>query len=461
MKEKPALLRPLYNRHNAFAMLIFLICLALLWAQSAFQSPYVQNVERVRGVVRKVDNANIQQYGIVKAGSQLLEVEILEGPYAGQVVPATNDLLGKMETDKMFREGDTALVVIDGDGESVRFATAYDHYRLDIQAILVALFALFLIVFAGSTGARALLSFVFALLMMWKVLFPHILLGRDPVLLALGVVTVMSAVTLLLVAGINRTALVAFLGSFLGVLLTCGLALVLMPRFRMHGAIQPFSETLLYTGFEFLNLNRMFVAAIFIGASGAVVDVAIDVATAMQEVVEKRPDLARMELIRSGFNVGRNMTSTMITTLLMAYVSGYMALLMVFMAQGVPPLNLLNTNYVSAEILKTVVGSFGLVTVAPFTAIMGGLIFVGLKPREELATVTLQANANSPHSLRSFKVEASRCNLRVDDEVTPETVIGWHPETGEPVRAGIHGRVTDVAFRGGEHTLIVLVSPSA
>jgi uncharacterized membrane protein len=71
------------------------------------------------------------------------------------------------------------------------------------------------------------------------------------------------------------------------------------------------------------------------------------------------------------------MTGTMVTTLLMAYTAGYMALLMVFMAQGVPPLNILNTNYVAAEILKTLVGSFGLVTVAPFTALVGGALLTG------------------------------------------------------------------------------------
>ena len=65
----------------------------------------------------------------------------------------------------------------------------------------------------------------------------------------------------------------------------------------------------------------------------------------------------------------------MTTTLLLAYSGGYMALLMVFMAQGVPVVNLLNLNYVSAEILHTLVGSFGLVSVAPFTAFVGAFIY--------------------------------------------------------------------------------------
>jgi uncharacterized membrane protein len=225
---------------------------------------------------------------------------------------------------------------------------------------------------------------------MWKILFPGILLGQDPVLVALGVVTVITATTLFLVAGVNRVAYVAILGAMLGVLLTIGLALLLLPPLKLHGAIQPFSETLLYTGFEHLDLTRVFVAAIFIGASGAVLDVAIDISTAMSEVVSKRPDLSRGELIKSGFVVGRNMTSTMVTTLLMAYISSYMALLMVFMAQGVPPLNFTNTNYVAAEVLKTIVGSLGLVTVAPFTAVVGGLVY-GAPGRKRLNTKTAPA----------------------------------------------------------------------
>jgi uncharacterized membrane protein len=288
-----------------------------------------------------------------------------------------------METDKIFLEGDTVFLVLDKieNGQVVN-ATAYDHYRISYEVIILLCFMALLIAFAGWRGVRSILAFLFTIVIMWKVLLPGILMGKDPLAISLVTVTIVTAVTLTLVAGLNKTALVAFIGSLLGILLTLGLSLVLLPLFKLHGAIQPFSETLLYMGFEILNLTRLFIAAIFIGASGAVLDVAIDVSTSMNEVIEKRPDLTAKELIASGFSVGRNMTSTMVTTLLMAYISGYMALLMVFMAQGTPPIYLVNTNYVAAEILKTVVGSFGLVTVAPFTAVVGGFIFTKKKEIE-------------------------------------------------------------------------------
>ena len=80
------------------------------------------------------------------------------------------------------------------------------------------------------------------------------------------------------------------------------------------------------------------------------------------------------EAARSGMNVGRSAMGTMTTTLLFAYSGGYIALLMVFMAQGTPVEHILNYKYVASELIHTVVGSIGLVTVAPFTALCAGFL---------------------------------------------------------------------------------------
>ena len=87
--------------------------------------------------------------------------------------------------------------------------------------------------------------------------------------------------------------------------------------------------------------------------------------------------------MKSGVRVGRAVVGTMTTTLLLAYSGGYVTLLMAFMAQGVPLANFFNLIYVAAEVLKTIVGSFGLVTVAPFTALAGGFILVEAKSQNE------------------------------------------------------------------------------
>jgi uncharacterized membrane protein len=351
------------------------ISTVLLTLPTGFEDRVQKNAVRCRGRVIDTEDANIQQFGMVKQGEQHVVLKLLDGPFAGRTVDGLNPLMGQMDRDKVFREGDIALVVLSLDpGGEIRYVNPQSHYRLGTEIFLLALFALLLLVFGGWTGLKALLSFLFSALMIWKVLVPLLLRGVDPVWLSLGVVAAMSAAIIFLVAGPTRKGVVAFSGAFLGVLTSCGLAIYFTDRLHVHGAVLPFAETLLYSGFGHLDLVKIYVAAVFLAASGAVMDLAMDVAASMDEVAAKKPDITAGEAIRSGLVVGRAVVGTMTTTLLLAYSGSYVTLLMAFMAQGVPLANLFNLIYVAAEVLKTLVGSFGLVTVAPFTALAGGII---------------------------------------------------------------------------------------
>lgn len=353
-----------------------LLSLILYFMPTGFEERVAKRAVRCRGKVLEVDNAEIRKLGLVKSGDQGVTLKLLNGKFKGRVVQGNNPLLGQMDRDKIFAVGDTALVVLslDKDGNIV-FVNPQEHYRLGLELMLLGIFALALIIFGGWTGTKALLSFLFSALMLWKVLVPFMLKGYDPVLISLGVVAVLTGTIIFLVAGITRKGIVAFLGAFLGVLTSCFLALYFTKAFHMHGAIMPFAETLLYSGFVHLNLTKIYIAAVFLAASGAVMDLGMDVAASIDEVVSNKPDITTLETIRSGLRVGRAVVGTMTTTLLLAYSGGYITLLMAFMAQGVPLANLFNLIYVAAEVLKTLVGSFGLVMVAPFTAIVGGLVY--------------------------------------------------------------------------------------
>jgi len=357
-------------------MAVFLLLTVVLYfVPTGFENRLPKNSVRCRGRVIEVDNSEVLQQGIVKVGMQTVTLELLNGPYKGQEVESLNHLIGKMELDKIFAKGDLALVVLSLKNDEIYFANAQDHYRLHTEAVLLACFAVFLILFGGLTGIKALLSFVFAGMVIWKVMIPFFLKGIDPILVSLGIVIILTSSIIFLVGGISKRGLVAFIGSLLGIVVTMAMALLFSRGFHLHGAIKPFSETLLYAGYAHLNLTRIFLAGIFMASSGAVMDLAMDVASGLDELRMRKPDLSLLDAMRAGFGIGRPVVGTMTTTLLLAYSGGYMALLMVFMAQGVPLVNLLNLNYVAAEILHTLVGSFGLVTVAPFTAIVGAFIY--------------------------------------------------------------------------------------
>jgi uncharacterized membrane protein len=245
-----------------------------------------------------------------------------------------------------------------------------------MEFVLLVIFSLFLLFYGGFFGFQAILSFFFTGLVLWKLMVPYMLKGVDPILLSFAIVCILSAVILFLVAGVNKKGLVALLGATTGLGVTALMTFYFTEPFHIGGAVRPFSETLLYSGFTHLNLTRIFIAGVVLSASGAVMDLAMDISAAMNEIVHHHPEISRWDLFLSGNSIGRSVIGTMTTTLLLAYSGGYLAMLMLFMGQRIPDANILNLNYVAAEILHTLVGSFGLVLVAPITTVMGALFYV-------------------------------------------------------------------------------------
>ena len=377
-------------RYHAPVVVCLLAILILLLLPTGFEGALVyQEAERCTARVLSVDDSTIIDTGLVRSGEQRCQLEILDGMFQGQTVSGVNMLNGSLEQDKVFQPGDKALVVVSHDGDTITNVTMSDHYRLSWELVIAIGFAIFLILFAGPTGVRAIASFVLTVLTLWKVLVPLYLKGYNPIWIGLAITLFLTVLIIALVYGFDRRCWAAVSGSFLGILVTCVLGVLFTDLFQIHGAVMSYSESLLYSGYQDLNLTQIFMASIFIGASGAIMDLSVDITSAVYEVVEKRPDLTWWEATRSGMNVGRAAMGTMTTTLLFAYSGGYVALLMVFMAQGTPVENILNYKYVAAELIHTVIGSFGLVTVAPFTALCAG-VFLTRREKKEAAAESQQ-----------------------------------------------------------------------
>jgi uncharacterized membrane protein len=337
----------------------------------------------LRTEVVRVDNTNVEQYGMAKVGQQSVEVLIKNGKYKGSKVSGVNYLIGKMELDTVYDEGNTALVtpyVVDGNINSV---TLVGIYRLNYELILLVIFALSLLLYAGWIGAKALVSFLFSGVMIWKILLPSFLSGYNPIIISVIVIIVLTAVIMFLIAGFTKKAVSALLGSVCGILVACILSIIFTDLFQISGAVKPFTETLLYSGYSNLNITHIFIAGIFMAASGAIMDIAMDVSSTIVEVAYHNPGVSKKKLILSGLRVGQSVIGTMTTTLLLAYSSSYMGLLMVFMAQGTPGMQILNLNYVASEILNTLIGSISLVLTAPLTAVVAGILYGGEEVLEE------------------------------------------------------------------------------
>lgn len=358
-------------------MIAVLALIILIALPTGYEGALIyQGMDRCRAVVLEEDSSMIIDTGLIRSGEQICRLKLLGGKFKGQETSGFNLLNGSLESDKIYNVGDVALVAISHQEDTILSVNMIDHYRLDKEAILLVIFAVFLIVFARGIGVRSLLSFTISVLTIWKLLIPGCLGGGNPIIIGLILTAFLTVIIISMVYGYDRRCLASSAGVMLGVLTTCIMGIVFTDVLRIHGAVMAYSESLLYAGYQNLNLTRIFMSSIFIGASGALMDIAVDITSAVNEVIRKKPDITRKEAIQSGFNVGRAAMGTMTTTLLLAYSGGYIALLMVFMAQGTPVINILNYKYVSAEILQTLAGSFGLVSVAPFTAVVSGILLV-------------------------------------------------------------------------------------
>lgn len=337
-----------------------------------------QSGSKEKAEVLTVDNTGIESIGLLTQGTQSLRVRVLSGRWRGVEFNAANQLRSQMELDKIFVPGDIILVgIYDGANPAVSIVNAQDYYRTGWTIALFLLFGALLLVFGGLTGFTALLSFVFSCLLIWKVLVPLCLRGVNPMLVSLAVVGLLSAVIIFLIAGFTRKGTTAFLGAFAGVLVSCALAWLFSSLFHINGAVMPFSQALLYSGYASVSLSQIYIGGIFLSSSGAVMDLGMDISAGMTEVVNQNPAISRRELFLSGIRIGQSVVGTMTTTLLLAYSGGYLTLLMMFAAQGTSPSDFINNPYVSCEVVKTIIGSFGLVLVAPLTALLGAWILKG------------------------------------------------------------------------------------
>lgn len=328
-------------------------------------------VSTSKAEVLEVDNTHVENIGTLKYGTQCLKVKLPDG----RVFAAENELRAQMELDKEFREGDTALVVLPDRLQDDSVLYARDYWRLGWVTALCVSFAVALCIFGGWTGLRAIFTFFFSCLAIWKILIPAVLDGANASLVSFATVAVLTAVIVFSVAGVRRTGVSAFLGSMLGVGTSLLMAWFFSAVMHIDGSTLPNVQQLINADANIVSLQNIFIGSVILASSGAVMDLAMDIASGIAEISRHNDSVGFKALFLSGCRIGRAVVGTMTTTLLLAYSGGYITLLMVFAAEGVKPVDFINTNIVSTEFVKTLVGSFGLVLVAPFTSLVAAFIF--------------------------------------------------------------------------------------
>lgn len=333
--------------------------------------------------VLSVDNSNLVPLGTFPRGSQEIEYLAKRGVFKGQKGFAISNLYGNGEFDTYVEPGDKIVVALESRDSNIEEDTAIvvEHYRIPGIIIIAGLFVLLLVAFAGRVGVQAVFTFFATMLIIIKFLVPLLLRGVNPTLLITATVIMLSGVIIFSIAGVNRKGVAAVAGTVTGLIITAGITFLAGALIKISGYSITHAEYLISIGYFNLHMTEIFYGAVILGASGAAMDIAMDIAASMKEIQINSPNISRKRLTQSGFNIGKAVIGTMTTTLVLAYSGSYITLLMIFYDKNTELMQAMNMKIVSLEIMRTIVGSIGIVLVAPVTAIIAG--FILCKPEKD------------------------------------------------------------------------------
>ena len=316
-----------------------------------------------------------------RMGSQVLEVELLGGEHTGTRLTGTNHMSAYINIDA--KEGTGVILRLDYEEDGTPFVN-YD--RGLVLGGLVLVFAALLIIIGGKKGLMALLGLVFTLVCLWFLLIPLIMRGVPPIPAAIAIAALTATVSLLLLTGFTRKTLCAALGCVGGVAAAGLFAAVTGTLTPLGGFNMSEAEELVIRAADHgMTISGLLVAGILISSLGAVMDVAMSIASSCNELYELNPKLTAGQLFRSGMNIGRDAMGTMANTLILAFAGSALNMLILFRAYDYPLLQVLNSDLMAIEILQGVAGSIGIILTVPLVAALSANIlkFSGARTRSK------------------------------------------------------------------------------
>ncbi len=316
-------------------------------------------------------------------GHQIITIRMNDGRYKGRTFQINNAL--NYDTNFLLQEGQKIVVTEStstGD-KSVINVYMYAPSRLLPLAILIGLFVLALCWVGGTRGFRSLLGIVFTLTTMLFVFVPLLYRGVSAVSATLILVAVTSCVTLFLVAGVGRKSLSAVLGTVAGVVASVIVMFVFSGFLSISGYTSSDTDALLnIAGGSHLQVHDLLFAGIIISSLGAVMDIAISVATSINEVLLHTPDADFRKLFRSGMNVGRDMMGTMANTLILAFIGSSVVSFILMYSYQSQFNQLFNSSGIAIDILQAVCGSLAVILAVPIVSAIAAKLLLGTTDQE-------------------------------------------------------------------------------
>ena len=312
---------------------------------------------------------------------QHLKVEILDGNHKGEILTIRHTIERIMPGYYIFKPGDKLLIRATEESSGTLETVKIQEKVRDTQVyLIVSLFVVLLLIIGGFNGLKTLLSLIIAVAMIFFGYIPLIIRGVNPILASLGISIPVVIITLVIISGWNIKTLAAIIGTSLGVIISGILAFIFGNFAHLTGLADDSSISLAYIPqFRNLDYKGILFGTILIGAIGAIMDVAISIASALYEISTLDKNITGKNMIISGMNIGKDMMGSMSNTLILAYVGTTLHLIILFIVYKIRFIEIINLDSIATEIIRAMAGSIGLIITIPVTVVIGTAIYKNKK----------------------------------------------------------------------------------
>lgn len=297
---------------------------------------------------------------------QYLKIKILNRDYKNYETEITNTLTNN-GYDIKLKKGDNISVHMELNEDTPSFYfNSYD--RSNHLLFLVIFFIICVMILGGLKGIKALISLVITILLILFGLVPLLLKGYNPILLSILTCIISSILTFVITNGFSKKTASAIVGVSGGLLVGGLIAYIFGVFAKITGFSSGNAQMLQYlpNGVNF-DFKGLLFAGIIIGSLGACMDVAVSLASSLTEIKNHNPNINNKELIKSGFNIGKDIMGTMVNTLVLAYTGGALASILIFIGFNKGFNEIINLDSIATEIIRSISGSMGLLFAIPFT----------------------------------------------------------------------------------------------
>lgn len=330
-----------------------------------------------KGVVTEVLVDNLQPDG-TRVGEQRVAVRMTTGVRKGQVIEMTSSagyLFGATCTPGL------RVIVMQSVAGDTTVSSVYSQDRGGVLLLFAALYLVALVVIGGKQGLKGALGLAFTFLAIIFLYLPLVYLGWPPLWTSVLICAVTTAVTMYFIGGPTRKTVVASAGTVAGVVIAGLVAAIFGAATGISGWNVSDIETLITLwNTNGINVGELLFAGLLISSLGAVMDVAMSVASSMGEVLAQNPAMSRGALFASGMRIGRDMMGTDSNTLILAFAGGSVSMLVLDYAYDLPILQILNSNNIGISVMQGLAGSFGVVLAVPVTVALATLLYKAKRP---------------------------------------------------------------------------------